>query len=161
MEYYINNLGDGPSLYHHGVKGMKWGVRKKPVSSGVSKAKKAAIGKSSPIIKKPVPAVKKAFSGDRKDISKASDEELNAYLKRMQLEKQVLAMQKEMTALTTPSNPNVQKKVSVGKRFVSAVWKDMLYPGIKEGMKEAGKSVVKSLADDMIKKAMEKKAVGK
>lgn len=155
MEYYINNLGDdGPSLYHHGVKGMKWGVRKKPVSSGVSKTKKAAPTK-------PAPAIKKAFSGDRKDISKASDDELNAYLKRMQLEKQVLTMQKEMTALTTPSAPVVQKKASVGKRFVSAVWKDMLYPGIKEGMKEAGKSVVKSLADDMIKKAMEKKAAGK
>lgn len=155
MEYYINNIGaDGPSFYHHGVKGMKWGVRKKPVSSGVSKTKKVTP-------KKPVPVVKKAFSGDRKDISKASDEELNTYLKRMQLEKQVLAMQKEMTALTTPSPPVVQKKASVGKRFVSAVWKDMLYPGIKEGMKEAGKSVVKSLADDMIKKAMEKKAAGK
>ena len=154
MEYYINNFGsDGPSLYHHGVKGMKWGVRKKPVQSGISKAKKAAPTK-------PAPAIKKAFSGDRKDISKASDDELNAYLKRMQLEKQVLTMQKEMTALTTPSAPVVQKKASVGKRFVSAVWKDMLYPGIKEGMKEAGKSVVKSLADDMVKKAMAKKAAG-
>ena len=166
MEYYINNLGDGPSLYHHGVKGMKWGVRKKPVSSGVSKAKKATIAKPFFTIKKaaptePVPAVKKAFSGDRKDISKASDEELNTYLKRMQLEKQVLAMQKEMTALTTPSNPNVQKKASAGKRFVSAVWKDMLYPGIKDGMKEVGKSVVISLGNEAIKKAMEKKAAGK
>ena len=152
MEYYISNLGDdGPSLYHHGVKGMKWGVRKKPVSSGFSKAKKAAPTK-------PIPAVKKAFSGKKKDISKASDEELSAYLKRMQLEKQVLAMQKEMTALTTPSNSNVQKKASVGKRFISAVWNDLLYPGIKDGMKEASKSVVKSLADDMIKKAMEKRA---
>ena len=149
MEYYINNLGsDGPSLYHHGVKGMKWGVRKKPVSSGVSKAKKT-------VPTKPTPAIKKAFSGDKKDISKASDEELNSYLRRMQLEKQVLTMQKEMTALTTPP-----KKVSAGKRFVSAVWNDMLYPGIKDGMREAGKSVVKSLTDDMIKKAMEKRAAG-
>ena len=155
MEYYISNLGgDGPSLYHHGVKGMKWGVRKKPVSSGFSKAKKAAPTK-------PIPAVKKAFSGDKKDISKASDEELNTYLKRMQLEKQVLAMQKEMTALTTPSNPNVQKKASVGKRFVSAVWKDMLYPGIKDGMKEVGKSVVISLGNAAIKKVAEKKAADK
>ena len=150
MEYYISNLGgDGPSLYHHGIKGMKWGVRKKRVSSGFSKAKKAAPTK-------PIPAVKKAFSGEKKDISKATDDELSAYLRRMQLEKQVLTMQKEMTALTTPP-----KKVSAGKRFVSAVWKDILYPGIKEGMKETGKSVVKSLAEDMIKKAMEKKAAGK
>ena len=155
MEYYINNFGDdGASLYHHGVKGMKWGVRKKPVFSGFSKAKKAAPTK-------PAPAIKKAFSGKKKDISKASDEELNAYLKRMQLEKQVLAMQKEMTALTTPSAPVVQKKASAGKRFVSAVWKDMLYPGIKDGMREASKSVVKSLAEEMVKKAVEKKAAGK
>ena len=153
MEYYISNLGaDGPSLYHTGRKGMKWGQHifgKERKSSGVSKIKKV-------VPKKPEPVVKKAFSGDRKDISKASDDELNAYLKRMQLERQVLTMQKEMTTFTAPP-----KKVSAGKRFVSAVWKDMLYPGIKEGMKEAGKSVVKSLADDMIKKAMEKKAAGK
>ena len=150
MEYYINNLGgNGPSLYHHGVKGMKWGVRKKPVSSGISKVKKA-------VSKKPEPVVKKAFDGNKKHISKASDEELNAYLKRMQLERQVLAMQKEMTAFTTPP-----KKVSVGKRFVSAVWKDMLYPGIKDGMKEVGKSVVISLGNAAIKKVAEKKAADK
>ena len=141
MEYYISNLGeDGPSLYHHGVKGMKWGVRKKPVSKA----------------KKPVPVVKKAFDGKKKHISKASDEELNAYLKRMQLERQVLTMQKEMTAFTAPP-----KKVSAGKRFVSAVWKDMLYPGIKDGMKEVGKSVVISLGNEAIKKAMKKKAADK
>ena len=153
MEYYISNLSeDGPSLYHTGRKGMKWGQHifgKERKSSGVSKIKKVAP-------KKPVPVVKKAFDGKKKHISKASDEELNAYLKRMQLERQVLTMQKEMTAFTAPP-----KKVSAGKRFVSAVWKDMLYPGIKDGMREAGKSVVKSLADDMIKKAMEKKAAGK
>ena len=153
MEYYISNLGaDGPSLYHTGRKGMKWGQHifgKERKSSGVSKIKKVAP-------KKPVPVVKKAFDGKKKHISKASDEELNAYLKRMQLEKQILAMQKEMTALTTPP-----KKVSVGKRFVSAVWKDMLYPGIKDGMKEVGKSVVISLGNEAIKKAREKKAAGK
>ena len=153
MEYYISNLSeDGPSLYHTGRKGMKWGQHifgKERKSSGVSKIKKAAP-------KKPVPVVKKAFDGKKKHISKASDEELNTYLKRMQLEKQILTMQKEMTALTTPP-----KKVSAGKRFVSAVWKDMLYPGIKDGMKEVGKSVVISLGNEAIKKAMEKKAAGK
>ena len=153
MEYYISNLGaDGPSLYHTGRKGMKWGQHifgKERKSSGVSKIKKVAP-------KKPVPVVKKAFDGKKKHISKASDEELNAYLKRMQLERQVLTMQKEMTAFTAPP-----KKVSAGKRFVSAVWKDMLYPGIKDGMREVGKSVVISLGNEAIKKAMEKKAAGK
>ena len=148
MEYYISNLSeDGPSLYHTGRKGMKWGQHifgKERKSSRVSKAKK------------PDPVVKKAFNGDKKNISKASDEELSAYLRRMQLERQVLTMQKEMTAFTTPP-----KKVSVGKRFVSAVWKDMLYPGIKDGMKEVGKSVVISLGNEAIKKAREKKAAGK
>ena len=153
MEYYISNLSeDGPSLYHTGRKGMKWGQHifgKERKSSGVSKIKKVAP-------KKPVPVVKKAFDGKKKHISKASDEELNAYLKRMQLERQVLTMQKEMTAFTAPP-----KKVSAGKRFVSAVWKDMLYPGIKDGMREVGKSVVISLGNEAIKKAMEKKAAGK
>lgn len=153
MEYYISNLSeDSPSLYHTGRKGMKWGQHifgKERKSSGVSKIKKVAP-------KKPVPVVKKAFDGKKKHISKASDEELNAYLKRMQLEKQILTMQKEMTALTAPP-----KKVSAGKRFVSAVWKDMLYPGIKDGMKEVGKSVVISMGNAAIKKAMEKKAAGK
>ena len=153
MEYYISNLSeDGPSLYHTGRKGMKWGQHifgKERKSSGVSKIKKVAL-------KKPVPVVKKAFDGKKKHISKASDEELNAYLKRMQLERQVLTMQKEMTAFTTSP-----KKVSAGKRFVSAVWKDMLYPGIKDGMREVGKSVVISLGNEAIKKAMEKKAAGK
>ena len=153
MEYYISNLSeDGPSLYHTGRKGMKWGQHifgKERKSSGVSKIKKVAP-------KKPVPVVKKAFDGKKKHISKASDEELNAYLKRMQLERQVLTMQKEMTAFTAPP-----KKVSAGKRFVSAVWKDMLYPGIKDGMREVGKSVVISMGNEAIKKAMEKKAAGK
>lgn len=148
MEYYIGNSNaDGPSLYHTGRKGMKWGQHifgKERKSSGVSKTKKVA------------PPAKKAFSGDKKDISKATDEELNAYLKRMNLEKQVLAMQKEMTALTTPP-----KKVSAGKRFVKAVWKDMAYPAIKQGVTEAGKEFVKSTVMDMTKKLSEKKAAGK
>ena len=78
MEYYISNLGeDSPSLYHTGRKGMKWGQHifgKERKSSGVSKAKKV-------VPTKPEPVVKKAFSGDRKDISKASDEELMRILK--------------------------------------------------------------------------------
>lgn len=154
MEYYIGNSNaDGPSLYHTGRKGMKWGQHifgKERKSSGVSKTKKAVSKKSEPVIKK-------AFRGDRKNISKASDEELNAYLKRMQLEKQVLSMQKEMTAMTAPA----PKKVSAGKRFVSAVWKDMAYPAIKQGVTEAGKEFVKSTVMDMTKKLSEKKAAGR
>lgn len=108
-------------LYHHGVKGMKWGVRKKRPTSG--------HGKSTTAHK----TVAKAFDGDKKSISKASDDELNTYLKRMELEKRVLSLQKEMTALTT--SPAAPKKVSAGKKFVSSLWANGIQPGINDAAK--------------------------
>lgn len=151
MEYYISNSNaDGPSLYHHGVKGMKWGVRKKRLtSSKVSTGKKLFAKKTTPS-----QTTKKAFNGEKKDISKATDEELNAYLKRMQLEKQVLTMQKEMTALTAPS----PKKVSAGKRFIKAAWNDIAYPAIKQGATEAGKELIKKSLTEVINKQIAKRA---
>lgn len=116
MVYTVND-----ELYHHGVKGMKWGVRKKRPSSG--RGKSATANKT----------VAKAFDGNKKNISKASDDELNTYLKRMELEKRVLALQKEMTALT--SSPAAPKKVSAGKKFVSSLWTNGIQPGINDAAK--------------------------
>lgn len=138
MEYIIG----APTIYHHGVKGMKWGVRKKPVSTGRRLVKKTS--------NKTPATIKKAYEGDKKSVHSASDEELTAYAKRMELEKRVLTLQAEMTKLTaTP------KKTSAGRKFVDNLWKNGIQPGINDAVKQSTTQIAKSLVDSAVKKIQE------
>lgn len=65
---------------HHGVKGMKWGVRRKRKGSGSSDKGASLRG------------TKKK---EKEDISKLSNEELQKRVSRMNLERQYSALQKE------------------------------------------------------------------
>lgn len=111
-------------LAHHGVKGMKWGVRKSRPTSKSAVAKKKTT-KSEPSAgrkainammekrktrKAEKAAAEAAKKVKRKPVSEMTDEELNAAIKRLQLEKQY----KELTAF---HNPNQGK----GKKFVTNV----------------------------------------
>lgn len=145
MEYIIGvPSADTPTIYHHGVKGMKWGVRKKPVSTGKHLVRKAS--KKTPV------TIKKAYEGSKKSVHSASDEELTAYAKRMELEKRVLTLQAEMTKLTaTP------KKVSKGRKLVNELWSKGIQPGLNEAVKQTTTQVAKSIADAAMKKIQERK----
>lgn len=56
----VNDIVEMSDLHHHGVKGMKWGVRKQQIKSGVSKAATIA---SETAKKKTVDSINKAKSG--------------------------------------------------------------------------------------------------
>lgn len=104
------------SIMHYGVKGMRWGVRKKrPTSSGKRKGKTNAqriyerIAGKKESSSKPKPST----SSRKRKASEMSDEELRSVINRMQMERTYA----QLTA----------KEVSKGRKFVN----DVLYNSAK------------------------------
>lgn len=73
------NLSD--ALFHYGVKGMRWGVRKKYIPN----PRKRGLVKSVQRPEKPKSAMKKARKLDPRTMT---DDELKAHINRMNMEKQ-------------------------------------------------------------------------
>ena len=118
-------------LYHHGVKGMKWGVRKTPVrsSSGATRKRKSntlSLFKK----KKTTRKVSSANSSpaQTKSIKDMSDDELRKKIERVQLEQDYLQLD--------------PKAVSRGKRITKRVMDDMIVPAAVDIGKQAVKSIM-------------------
>lgn len=91
------------TLQHHGVLGMKWGVRRTPAQLGRS-GNRSSSGKTS---EKPHDDYKKAHS--EKSVKTMSDAELRSRLNRLQMEQQYSKL--------SPSS------VSSGKQYLDKVIK--------------------------------------
>ena len=118
-------------LYHHGVKGMKWGVRKTPVrsSSGATRKRKSntlSLFKKKKITRKVSSA--NSSPAQTKSIKDMSDDELRKKIERVRLEQDYLQLD--------------PKAVSRGKRITKRVMDDMIVPAAVDIGKQAVKSIM-------------------
>lgn len=126
-------------LYHHGVKGMKWGVRKTPVRSSSGNPRKRKSNTLSLFKKKNTTrnaSVAKLSPSQTKSIKDMSDDELRRKIERVRLEQQYQQL-----------NPPT---VSRGKKIANRVMNHVIVPAAEE----AGKQIVKSILTNSANKAL-------
>lgn len=123
---------DNNELMHYGVPGMKWGVRRTPAQLGRKKtsSSKSLFGK-----KKPKPKAKaktksesskEETSPKKKSVKEMSDDELNAAIRRMQLEQTYASLSPQ--------------KVSTGKKIAKTILNDVVVPAATD----VGRQMVKT-----------------
>ena len=121
-------------LYHHGVKGMKWGVKRFQNKDGT----RTLFGKKRRSIESMHDDYKKAH--DKKSIKSMSDSELRARNNRLQMEHQY----KQLT-----------KKKSIGKKavqtFIGVAGAITAVQGAHKAYKEIGNKALDAIGDWILK----------
>lgn len=120
-------------LYHYGVLGMKWGVRKDRKRSGKKKARLVLESPFKPKTKQQPPS--STTPSKKRSISDMSDDELRALINRMQLERQY----KQMMA----------QPPSKGKAFVKKF--------LAENAQTIAKTAISKYANRVIDQKLDKK----
>lgn len=132
---------DNAQLYHWGIKGMKWGVRRYQNSDGslTAAGKKRYSDDNSGDSRntKTKSSSSSSQSSKPKSISEMSDDELRTAVQRLQLEQQYKSLL-----------PKEEKTVSAGMKFIKAVGKT-----VGPAIGEASKTLIK---DYMIKAGKER-----
>lgn len=141
--HWDENRGD--YLYHWGIKGMKWGVRRYQNKDGSL----TAAGRARQKIKdaydnhKAKKSAKKVMTKSVKDLT---DEELAARITRLDTERRALDLERQVKNLS-------KKEVSAGRQFIADVGKQV----VQQSLLNAGRDVLTSF---LKKKGMDLAGLG-